>query len=74
MIAGKESGEVKSEDTATITVEAFPNRAFPGRVTQVRPLPHVIENVAAREVVITVPNPDLMLKPGMAATIKITTE
>jgi HlyD family secretion protein len=70
-ISAKDSGEVKLGDKATFTVEAFPNRTFSGAVTQIRPSPQTHEHVATYDVVISAPNPDLLLKPGMAAMIRI---
>ena len=67
----KDIGEVKPGDKASFTVEAFPNRRFAGEVTQIRPSLPTIENVATYDVVISAPNPDLLLKPGMMATISI---
>jgi HlyD family secretion protein len=74
IISAKDSGEVKVGDKATFTVEAFPNRPFSGAVTQLRPSPQTNEHVATYDVVISAPNPDLLLKPGMAATIRIVIE
>jgi cytochrome o ubiquinol oxidase subunit IV len=74
IISAKDSGEVKPGDKATFTVEAFPNRTFSGAVTQIRPSPQTYEHVATYDVVIRAPNPDLLLKPGMAATIRIVIE
>ena len=48
-----------------------PNRRFAGEVTQIRPSPQTIENVATYDVVISAPNPDLLLEAGMMATIRI---
>ena len=73
-ISAKDSGEVKPGDKATFTVEAFPNRQFSGTVTQIRPSPQTDEHAATTDVVISAPNPDLLLKPGMAATIRIVKE
>ena len=67
----KDIGEVKPGGKASFTVEAYPNRRFAGEVTQVRPLPQTIQNVATYNIVIGAPNPDLLLKPGMTATIRI---
>ena len=74
IISAKDSGEVKLGDKATFTVEAFPNSPFSGAVTQIRPSPQTNEHVATYDVVISAPNPDLVLKPGMQATIKIVIE
>ncbi len=67
-ISAKNSGEVKPGDEATFTVEAFPNRIFSGTVTQIH------EHAATTDVIISAPNPDLLLKPGMPATIRIMIE
>jgi len=56
---------------ASFTVDAFPDRTFHGRVAQVRQAPISVQNVITYDVVITVSNPDLLLKPGMTATAKI---
>jgi HlyD family secretion protein len=58
---------------ASFTVDAFPKNTFQGRVSQVRQAPISVQNVITYDVVITVDNPDLMLKPGMTATAKIAT-
>ena len=73
-ISAKDSDEVKLGDKATFTVEAFPNHMFSGTVTQVRPSPQSDERAATYDVVISAPNPDLLLKPGMPATISIVIE
>ena len=59
--------------SASFTVDAFPKHTFQGRVTQVRQAPVSVQNVITYDVVITVANPDLMLKPGMTATARIIT-
>jgi len=58
---------------ASFTVDAFPKRTFLGRVAQVRQAPISVQNVITYDVVITVPNPGLLLKPGMTATARIDT-
>ncbi|SFK64277.1 plasma-membrane proton-efflux P-type ATPase [Methylocapsa palsarum] len=64
-------GEIKLRDKASITVDSSPGRSFPGEVTEIGPSQHTIKGITAYDVVITAANPDLMLDPGMAATIKI---
>ena len=71
IISAKDIGEVKLGAKATFTVETFPNRQFSGTVTQIRPSPQTYENAATYDVVISAPNTDSLLKPGMAATIRI---
>ena len=63
--------KVKQGAKVSFTVEAFPNRPFAGEVIQIGPSSRIIQNVAAYDVVIRAPNPDLLLKPGMMATIGI---
>ncbi len=64
------AGATKGAD-ASFTVDAFPDKTFRGRVAQVRQAPISVQNVITYDVVITVANPDLLLKPGMTATAKI---
>ena len=71
MSVRRTSARSNPADKASFTVEAYPNRPFAGEVTQVRPSPQTIENVATYDVVISAPNPDLLLEPGMMATISI---
>jgi HlyD family secretion protein len=74
VISAKDGGEVKVGDKATFTVEAFPNRPFSGAVTQIRPSQQTYEHVVTYDVVISASNPDLLLKPGMPATVRIAIE
>jgi HlyD family secretion protein len=64
-------GGVKEGSAASFTVEAFPGRHFDGTVTQVRQAPEAVQNVVTYDVVVTVDNPELLLKPGMTANVKI---
>jgi HlyD family secretion protein len=66
-------GGMKVDDTASFTVEAFPDHPFSGRVVQVRQAPQSVQNVITYDVVIGVANADLLLKPGMTATCRIVT-
>jgi HlyD family secretion protein len=59
--------------SATFTVDAFPKATFQGRVAQVRQAPVSVQNVITYDVVITVDNNALLLKPGMTATARIVT-
>jgi len=59
--------------SASFTVDAFPRRTFQGLVAQVRQAPVSVQNVITYDVVITVDNSDLLLKPGMTATARIVT-
>ena len=64
-------GGVKEGDRATFSVDAYPNHPFTGVVTQVRQAPQTVQNVVTYDVVVSVANRDLLLKPGMTATVKI---
>jgi HlyD family secretion protein len=64
-------GKVKVGNTATFTVEAFQNRAFPGKISQVRLSSATVEGVVTYTAILTVDNPDLALRPGMTATATI---
>ncbi len=66
-------GQVKTGDRAEFTVEAFPKQRFVGTVTQIRQAPITVQNVVTYDVVVSAPNPDLLLKPGMTATVRIVT-
>ena len=58
-------------DKASFTVEAIPNHLFVGAITQLGRPSQTLEHAPTYDVVITAPNPKLLLKPGMTATIKI---
>lgn len=66
-------GEVKEGERASFTVDAYPNDTFEGKVTQVRQEATTENNVVTYEVVISAPNADLKLKPGLTANITIYT-
>ncbi len=66
-------GGLRDGQAAVFTVDAYPGRDFTGRVTQVRNAPTTVQNVVTYDVVIGVDNQDLALKPGMTATVRITT-
>ena len=58
-------------DKASFTVEAIPNHLFAGAITQLGRSSRTLEHAPTYDVVISAPNPELLLKPGMTATIKI---
>ncbi|MCF0205047.1 MAG: efflux RND transporter periplasmic adaptor subunit [Muribaculaceae bacterium] len=66
-------GSVKEGQRASFTVDAFPNDVFNGQVTQVRQEATTTNNVVTYEVVISAPNHDLKLKPGLTANITVYT-
>ena len=66
-------GGVKEGQRVTFTVDAFPDDKFEGSVTQVRQQATTSSNVVTYEVVISAPNNDLKLKPGLTANVTIYT-
>lgn len=67
-------GDVKKGERVTFTVDAYPNDTFEGTVTQVRLEATTTNNVVTYEVVISAPNADLKLKPGLTANVVIYTQ
>ena len=66
-------GGVKEGQRVSFTVDAFPEDTFEGQVTQVRQEATTESNVVTYEVVISAPNNDLKLKPGLTANVTIYT-
>jgi HlyD family secretion protein len=68
-------------DSASVKIDAFPNRAFPGHVTRIgnssiQPVAGVSSDQQSvdYEVVITLDNPPAELRPDLSATAEIVTE
>ena len=66
-------GGVKEGERVTFTVDAYPDETFQGRVKQVRQEATTTNNVVTYEVVISAPNANLKLKPGLTANVTIFT-
>jgi HlyD family secretion protein len=64
-------GLLKVGQKAKFTVDAYPNDVFLGEVTQIRHSPVVVSSVVNYVVIITVPNPDLKLIPGLTVNSNI---
>jgi HlyD family secretion protein len=62
-------GRISVGQTATFTVDAYPNTPFRGTVVQVRNAPITVQNVVTYDAVVQVANPELKLKPGMTANV-----
>lgn len=67
-------GDVKHGERVTFTVDTYPNDTFEGTVKQVRQEATTSNNVVTYEVVISAPNKDLKLKPGLTANVTIYTQ
>jgi HlyD family secretion protein len=66
-------GLVAPGQVARFSVDAFPDLVFEGQVRQVRNAPISVQNVVTYDVVVDFDNSDLLLRPGMTATLTITT-
>ncbi|MCG6899694.1 MAG: efflux RND transporter periplasmic adaptor subunit [Gammaproteobacteria bacterium] len=67
-------GKIAVGQSAVFTVDAWPERNFPARITQVRFAPRTIDGVVTYETLLAVDNSDLSLRPGMTATAVITVQ
>ena len=73
-------GRVKLGQPVTFTVDAYSDRDFEGKVTQVRSAPAsetanaAASNVVVYGVLVSVVNDEQLLKPGLTATVSIETE
>jgi HlyD family secretion protein len=67
-------GDVRIGLRVTFTVDAYPDISFSGTVNQIRLEPVVSANVVTYSTIITAPNQDLKLRPGMTANIFIFTK
>lgn len=64
-------GQVRPGQEALVTVEAYPNRTFRGRVQKIEPQAVVEQNVTMFPVLVRLDNPERLLKPGMNAEVSI---
>lgn len=75
--ASKPSSELVEKDYAKITpglkaflsVDAYPGQTFEGQVARIAPI--LDPNTRTAETEIEIPNPDLLLKPGMFTRVRI---
>ncbi len=65
-------GNVKVGQVARFSVDAYPDRTFESRVTEVRSTPKTSNGVVTYQTVLTVNNSERLLQPGMTATAEIT--
>ncbi|UCG87696.1 MAG: efflux RND transporter periplasmic adaptor subunit [Gemmatimonadota bacterium] len=64
-------GQILPEMASTITVDAYPNRPFRGRVLKIEPQAEVAQNVTMFPVLVRIPNSDGLLRPGMSCEVEI---
>jgi HlyD family secretion protein len=67
-------GQLQERQRVTFTVDSYPDKIFSGRVLQVRKSPEVSSNVVTYTAVVSAPNPDRLLFPGMTARLQIVVE
>ncbi|MDD2369566.1 MAG: efflux RND transporter periplasmic adaptor subunit [Sulfuricurvum sp.] len=66
-------GGVKENQEVQFSVDAYPNRVFEGKITQLRMNSEIVNGVVTYEAVVEVQNNDLLLRPGMTANASIIT-
>ncbi len=64
-------GRVREGQEVVFHVDAFPEREFKGVIEQVRLNPTTVSNVVSYNTIVAVDNRDLLLRPGMTATVSI---
>ncbi len=64
-------GQLTAGMTATVTVEAFPDRTFQGAIEKIEPQAVVQQNVTMFPVIVLLDNRAGLLKPGMNAEVEI---
>jgi HlyD family secretion protein len=67
-------GSLQQGQTATFTVDAYPDRVFNAVLKKIYNTPTEEDNVITYETILTVDNPDLALRPGMTCRVSIVTE
>lgn len=67
-------GKVKVGQSATFTVDAYPERRFPATIREVYFASEVVQGVVTYKALLTVDNSELLLRPGMTATAQIAVE
>jgi len=65
----EDAGKFKPGDPAEVTVDAYPNRTFHARVEQV--LPQIDTATRTLRIRLTIPNPNLLMKPGMFVNVRL---
>jgi HlyD family secretion protein len=64
-------GALRADQSVTFLVDAYPDKAFAGRIAQIRKSPHTKESVVTYTVVAAANNDGLLLFPGMTAKVEI---
>jgi HlyD family secretion protein len=64
-------GKIQPGQSATVTVDAFPNRPFQGEVLKIEPQAQTEQNVTMFPVLVRIDNRQGLLRPGMNAEVEI---
>ncbi|MGQ9369040.1 efflux RND transporter periplasmic adaptor subunit [Azospirillum sp. ST 5-10] len=64
-------GQVREGQSARFTVDAYPERRFPAAIRDLRYASETVQGVVTYKAVLTVDNPEMLLRPGMTATAEI---
>ncbi|MBP1095273.1 efflux RND transporter periplasmic adaptor subunit [Bradyrhizobium diazoefficiens] len=64
-------GAVRTGQRVFFGVDSYPGRVFEGRVREIRKAARMVQNVVTYTVMISAPNPDAFLLPGMTADVRI---
>lgn len=67
-------GSVAEGNSVVFTVDAYPDRKFAGRVSQVRLSATELQNIVTYAVIIEAANEDRRLFPGMTANVEVETD
>lgn len=67
-------GQVRPGQTATVTVDAYPDRRFTGIVEKIEPQAVIQQNVTMFPVLVTLANNEGLLKPGMNGETNVMVE
>jgi HlyD family secretion protein len=71
MVSETDVGQVRPGQQATVTVDAFPNRTFQGTVEKIEPQAVVEQSVTNFPVLISLPNEQGLLLPGMNGDVSL---
>lgn len=64
-------GVVRNGQRSLFGVDSYPGRTFGGRVLEIRKAARMVQNVVTYTVMISAPNPEGLLLPGMTADVRI---
>ncbi len=67
-------GALREGQRVEFRVAAFPGRSFAGAIVQLRLAPMLIQNVVTYVAMLSAPNPERLLRPGMTATVRVDVE